>query len=55
MDLGQPDQRRPDGTPGRQDRGELHPKGRDFFVEPKPGYKPFEYPHPLLRPDAAVR
>jgi hypothetical protein len=21
--------------------------GRDYFNEPKPGYVPFEYPHPL--------
>ena len=22
-------------------------KGRDYFMMPKPGYKPFPYPHPL--------
>jgi len=26
--------------------------GRDYFTEPKPGYVPYEYPHPLAKGDA---
>lgn len=26
--------------------------GRDYFIEPKPGYVPYEYPHPLAKGDA---